>query len=149
MSGLIMNPPSFAGEEFHVTAQAGGTKGGGSADYGVNGVGNIVLMDNRIAMRVIGFESHDAGYVTRTFPANGASGASADVTSVGNQGAIESYGGSFSLLFELSDSLEATARILAQPYRGPGTSGVLRAVSALRAGFLHARSTSEHTRVRT
>jgi len=111
---LITNPPSFAGEEFHVTAQAGGTKGGGSADYGVNGVGNIVLMDNRIAMRVIGFESHDAGYVTRTFPANGASGASADVTSVGNQGAIESYGGSFSLLFELSDSLEATARILAQ-----------------------------------
>ena len=48
--------------------QAGLTSGGGSADGGGNFIGNLVLVPDTLAVRVVLFVNHDAGYLTRTYP---------------------------------------------------------------------------------
>ncbi len=48
--------------------QGGVTSGGGSPDGGAGIVGNYVLSPDVLAVRVVLFGNHDAGYMTRTFP---------------------------------------------------------------------------------
>ena len=72
----------------------------------------MVLSPDFAALRVVLFGNHDAGYLTRTYPTQpngpGASDPDAIVprTSVDNQGADTSYGGSVALLVRPVDSLD-------------------------------------------
>jgi iron complex outermembrane recepter protein len=69
---------------------------------------------------VVLFGNHDAGYLTRTYPSQpGAPGdgdpfASVPRTSVGNQGAETTYGGSAALLWRATDSFDIRLRVLFQ-----------------------------------
>ena len=117
---LITRQPDLKTSGLAYGADAGITSGGGSADGGANLIANMVLSPDVAALRVVLFGNHDAGYLTRTYPTQpngpGASDPDADVprTSVGDQGADTTYGGSAALLVRPVDSLDIRLRVLFQ-----------------------------------
>jgi outer membrane receptor protein involved in Fe transport len=116
---LITKKPNLSENELSFMAQAGGTSGGGSADGGGSLVGNLILIPDTLAVRAVMFANHDAGYLTRTFPDPSSPGATdpfltAPRTSVGNQGAVDTFGGSLSALLKVSDQFEARLRVMFQ-----------------------------------
>jgi iron complex outermembrane recepter protein len=121
---LITRKPDLAADDIGYMMQAGATSGGGSPDGGAGVIGNLVLVPDVFAVRVVMFGNHDAGYLTRTFPTTPQAATTADAyvipfesvprTSVGNQGAQVSYGGSISALFKVSDAFEARLRVMYQ-----------------------------------
>jgi outer membrane receptor protein involved in Fe transport len=117
---LITKRPNLTEDDIGYMVQAGTTSGGGSPDGGAGVIGNIVLSPGLLAVRVVLFGNHDAGYLTRTFPTDPASPATGNPdlivprTSVGNQGADTTYGGSISALLKLSEAFEARLRLMYQ-----------------------------------
>jgi len=105
---------------------AGMTSGGGSADGGGNVIGNMVLVPEKLALRVVLFANHDAGYLTRTYPTNPASPGGSDPflsvprSSSGDQGAISTGGGSAALLLKATDSLDIKLRVIFQDSKDHG-----------------------------
>ena len=116
---LITKKPNLDKDEFSFTTQAGITSGGGSADGGGSIIGNLVAVPDKLAFRTVLFFNHDAGYLTRTFP-DPTSPAVADPnlaaprTSVGNQGAQSTFGGSLAALLRVTENFEATLRVMFQ-----------------------------------
>jgi outer membrane receptor protein involved in Fe transport len=116
---LITKKPNVSKDEFSFTTQAGLTSGGGSADGGGSIIGNLVVVPDTMAVRAVLFYNHDAGYLTRTFP-DPTSPAVADPnlaaprSSVGNQGAVGTFGGSVAALLKWTDSFDATLRVMFQ-----------------------------------
>jgi len=117
---LITKKPNLTEDSIGYMVQAGATSGGGSPDGGAGFIGNIVLSPDLLAVRAVIFGNHDAGYLTRTFPTDPSSpaGGNPDLivprTSVGNQGAQTTYGGSISALLKVSESFEARLRLMYQ-----------------------------------
>jgi iron complex outermembrane receptor protein len=117
---LITRQPNLTESGFGYMAQAGATSGGGSADGGANAIANIVIVPSSLAMRVVLFGNHDAGYLTRTYPTDADSACASDPTascprtSVGDQGANTSYGGSAAVLWRASDALDVKLRVMFQ-----------------------------------
>src|SRR5271154_3707414 len=116
---LITKKPNLGKDEFSFTTQAGLTSGGGSADGGGSIIGNLVAVPDKLAFRTVLFFNHDAGYLTRTFP-DPTSPAVADPnlaasrTSVGNQGAQSTFGGSLAALLRVTENFDATLRVMFQ-----------------------------------
>ena len=121
---LITKRPNLSMDDIGYMAQAGATSGGGSPDGGAGIIGNYVLSPDVLAVRVVMFGNHDAGYLTRTFPTTPQSFTTSESyvapyetvprTSVGNQGAQTTYGGSISALYKVSESFEARLRVMYQ-----------------------------------
>jgi iron complex outermembrane recepter protein len=111
---FVSEKPSFTEDTFKYAATAGGTSYGGSPDYGFNFIAGMPVNDF-LALRVLGFVSHDAGFVTRTFPL-----ADGQTASLDNQGAQLSYGGSISALLHFNDQWEVLVRLLAQQQENHG-----------------------------
>jgi iron complex outermembrane recepter protein len=117
---LITKKPSLTEDSIGYMLQAGATSGGGSPDAGAGLIGNLVLSPDVAAVRVVLFGNHDAGYLTRTFPTDPTSPATGNPdlvvprTSVGNQGAITTFGGSVSTLLKLNESFDARFRVMYQ-----------------------------------
>jgi outer membrane receptor protein involved in Fe transport len=117
---LITKRPNLTADDIGYMVQAGMTSGGGSADGGAGVIGNVVLSPDRVALRVVVFGNHDAGYLTRTFPTDPSSPGTSDPTlsvprtGVGNQGAQTTYGGSVAALFKVNDQFDARLRIMYQ-----------------------------------
>src|ERR1700730_763699 len=116
---LITKKPNLEKNEFSFMTQAGLTSGGGSADGGADIIGNLVLVPDQLGLRTVLFFNRDAGYLTRTFP-DPSSPAVADPnlaaprTSVGNQGAVSTFGGSLAALLRVTDEFDATLRVMFQ-----------------------------------
>ncbi len=123
---LITRQPNLTESGLGYMAQAGITSGGGSADGGANAIANIVIVPSSVALRVVLFGNHDAGYLTRTYPTNpgdpcaGDPSLSCPRTSVGDQGAITSYGGSAALLWRATDNLDVKLRVMFQDQKDYG-----------------------------
>ena len=121
---LVTKKPNLTEDTIGYMLEAGATSGGGSPDGGASVIGNLVLSPDRLALRVVAFGNHDAGYLTRTFPNPPQGGTIGDIvtlpfeavprTSVGNQGADTSYGGSLALLLKVTDNLEGRLRVMYQ-----------------------------------
>ena len=77
---LITKKPDLTTDSAAMTADIGATEHGGSADGGVSGVGNVVLVPDRLALRVVGFYDHEAGYLKRTYVTDPTSEATYDPT---------------------------------------------------------------------
>jgi iron complex outermembrane recepter protein len=123
---LITRQPNLTETDIGYMGDAGATSGGGSADGGANAIGNIVIVPSSLALRVVLFGNHDAGYLTRTYPTDAGSACAADPfdscarTSVGDQGAITSYGGSGALLWHTLDNLDIKLRVMFQEQKDYG-----------------------------
>ncbi len=117
---LITKKPNLTEDSIGYMVEAGATSGGGSPDGGAGVIGNLVLSPDLLAVRVVLFGNHDAGYLTRTFPTDPSSPATGNPqlivprTSVGNQGADTTYGGSVSALLKVSGNFEARLRVMYQ-----------------------------------
>ena len=93
---LITRQPNLTESAVGYMAEAGATSGGGSADGGVSGVANMVLIPSTLALRVVMYGNHDAGYLHRSYPTDKTPTTPAPVTrslscprtSVGDQGAM-------------------------------------------------------------
>ena len=116
---VVTKKPNLDKDEFSFKVDAGVTSGGGSADGGASVIGNFVVVPDTAAIRVVLFGNHDAGYLTRTFPsptspATGDPFLSVPRTSVGNQGAQTTYGGSLAGLLKVTENFQARLRVLFQ-----------------------------------
>lgn len=101
---IVTHAPSPRTSSLELTAAAGATSGGGSPNGDAAVIGNLVAVPDRVAVRVVAFGDHEAGYLTRTFP-DGRDG---------DQGAISVEGGSVSVLARVDDRLDVTFRLMAQ-----------------------------------
>ncbi|MBW4050990.1 MAG: TonB-dependent receptor [Proteobacteria bacterium] len=117
---LVTNQPNLEVFEGHAASDVGATSGGGSPDYGTNAVVNLPVLPRVLAVRMVGFYSHDAGYLTRTYPTNpqspGVTNPFLDVprSSVGDQGATTAYGGSMNTLWRVSSRFDASLLLMTQ-----------------------------------
>jgi len=117
---LITKRPDLNNSGIGYMAEAGVTSGGGSADGGASFIGNAVIVPDFAALRVVLFANHDAGYLTRTYPTapNGAGASDPFVsvprTSVDDQGAITTGGGSAALLVRATDNFDIKLRFMFQ-----------------------------------
>ena len=122
---IITQEPNLRRDELGYTAEIGLTSGGGSADGGASLIENIALVPGRLATRIVLFGSHDAGYLTRTFPAPSSPAASnpflpALRTSIGDQGAKTTYGGSITTRLHITSALGVRLRVMAQDTHDKG-----------------------------
>ena len=122
---IITRKPDLTRNSLAYKAQAGWTAGGGSPDGGIDLIDNLALAPGRLAMRIVLYGNHQAGYLTRTFPAP-TSPATDDPflhvprTRVGNQGAQSTYGGSITTRLRINRALEADLMVMAQDTRDHG-----------------------------
>src|ERR1700744_4757817 len=65
---LVTKQPNLNTNAFSYSADAGVTSGAGSPDGGLNAVGNLVLVPDKLAIHVVAFGDHEGGYLTRTYP---------------------------------------------------------------------------------
>jgi iron complex outermembrane recepter protein len=116
---LITKKPNFNQNGIGYMVEGGATSGGASVDGGGNVVGNIVLSPDKLALRIVAFLDHDAGYLTRTYP-NPNSAATTNPfllvprASTGDQGAQMTYGGSTAAVLKVTDNLDARLRWMFQ-----------------------------------
>ncbi len=92
-----------------------------------DGVVNVPLVSDKLALRAIGFYERDAGFFKRRFPATPGGD---DLTTVNNVARSEVMGGSLAMLWKATDALSITPRIL---YQSNGYNG-----------FPYADATPEH-----
>ena len=116
---IVTVQPSLTQNELSYQADAGATSGGGSPDGGLSGVGNWVVVPDTFAIRVVAFGDHEAGYLTRTYPAAGSPAETdpdLDVprTSVGDQGALSTFGGSITALWQVLANFDIKLRLMHQ-----------------------------------
>lgn len=91
--------------------QGGMTEEAGSPNYGGTAIGNIVLVPDVLAVRMVGFVDHTGGFVTRVAPVSDG----ATVTQAyKNTGEDYQYGGSISLLWKPTDAFSANLKMMLQ-----------------------------------
>lgn len=121
---IATHAPSFTGASLDLDAAVGATSRGGSPDADAEVIGNMVAAPDRVAVRVVAFGDHQAGYLTRTFPGG----------KRGDQGATSVDGGSIAALVKVKDRLDVTLRLMAQrrdDYGFPATFAPLPAFKPL------------------
>jgi len=122
---IITDKPDLSRNALKYKLQAGFTSGGGSADGGFDVIDNLVLAPRRLATRIVLFGNHQAGYLTRTFPAPSSPATDNPFlhvprTSIGDQGAQRTYGGSLTTRLRVNRSLEALLMLMAQDTHDKG-----------------------------
>jgi iron complex outermembrane recepter protein len=80
-------------------------------NYSMDGALNVPLLDNRLAVRAVGFYDSDAGWFQREFPT---SPGSPNDTVVKDVAHTNSYGGAISLAYQPTDTLTITPRVMRQ-----------------------------------
>ena len=108
---LITTPPDPRYNSYQYTANVGGTSHGGSPDYGDEAIANLVLVPDQLALRLVQYDNHEAGYLVRTYPV---APGSTVTDSVGNQGQITTTGYSAALGYKINQDLTASLRFLFQ-----------------------------------
>ncbi len=116
---IITREPNLTRNELAYSGESGFTTGGGSADAGASLIENFALTPGRLALRVVLFAEHDAGYLTRTYPTVAGTGnldpfVHVPRTPVNDQGAKSRYGGSITTRVHLSHALGLRLRLMAQ-----------------------------------
>ncbi|HEX7642139.1 MAG TPA: TonB-dependent receptor [Burkholderiaceae bacterium] len=115
----IGNVPDLNRDSLQTSMAAGVTEHGGAPDASASAVMNLVLAPQRLAMRLAAFTENDAGYLTRTYPADPGNPAS-PLSAVDNQGAERSQGASLALRLQATPQLGLSLKLLAQRSDGYG-----------------------------
>jgi iron complex outermembrane receptor protein len=117
---LITKKPDLNKDGLGYMVEAGGTSGSSGIDSGANVIGNLVVSPGRLALRMVAFANHDAGYIVRTYPTDpkspGTSNPALDVarTRVDDQGRQTTSGGSIAALLKVTDNFDARLRWMLQ-----------------------------------
>src|ERR1700682_5228676 len=119
---IITKEPDLNDLDGSVHAGVSSTAHTNQASYTGDGVVNIPLIQDRVALRLSGFYDEEAGYFKRSFCTNPAAAmaltctplATTGITTVDNVGQINTYGGAASLTVKLNDALTITPRVMLQ-----------------------------------
>lgn len=118
---LITRQPDLS--KFSATVHTGvfDTERTSRPDYTGDGIVNIPLIQNKVALRLTGFYDYEAGYFKRSYCTDPTTAgvscfplSTTGRTMVDNVGATDSYGGSASLTVKLNESLTITPRVMVQ-----------------------------------
>ncbi len=142
---LILNRPDLSRTTLAVAADAGGTTGADGADLGAHAIANLAVIPQQLAIRAVAFADHDAGYLTRTYPAPGSAAAGdpfldAPRARVGNQGADTSYGGSITALWRTGERLDVQLRLLGEQQTYHGFPAAFAPLPAFRPSYASDRA---------
>lgn len=97
-----------------------GTTTGGADSYDISGILNIPLVDDKLAVRIVGYSSHDGGYVDNVFGTS-LSGNYDNAALVGDdQNEYDVDGGRLHVLWNLSDNWSALFSLVAENTSAPG-----------------------------
>ncbi len=108
---LLTNQPDTNNFSGSVHAGISSTQHTDAPNYVADGVVNLPLIQDTLAVRMVGFFDREAGFFKREFPATAGDAQLATVDDVGRSVV---QGGSVSLLLKLNDALSITPRILHQ-----------------------------------
>jgi len=130
MSGamrIITNKPDFDGVSGMAQAMIS-TTDGGDPSYDLNGVLNMPLVDDKFAMRLVGYAAHEGGYVDNVFAQTlsgvpGAHSGRVDNSDVveNNQNTYDILGGRLSTLWQINDKWSADIGAIYQTSESEGT----------------------------
>lgn len=118
---LITRQPELS--KFSATVHTGvfDTERTNRPDYTGDGIVNIPIVQNRVALRLTGFYDYEAGYFSRSYCTDPATAGTSCFplsttgrTTVHNVAASDTYGGSASLTVKPTDSLTITPRVMMQ-----------------------------------
>lgn len=135
---LVTTKPSFDGDEVKYMVQGGATSGGGSPDYGGDMIGNVVAIPDLLAIRGMIFANHDAGFLTRTYPASNGD----ERLSSSNQAEATTYGGSVAALLKVTDKFDVTFRFLDQEQSYYGLPEAFAPLPAFKPVYILNRTTN-------
>ena len=118
---VMTKQPSLTEFESTVHVGVSSTDRADRPNWTGDGIVNIPLMQDRVALRLSGFYDSEAGYFKRSFCTDPATAgitcfplSPSGVTTVKNIGAIDSYGGAATLTFKVNDAVTITPRIMLQ-----------------------------------
>jgi len=119
---IVTEEPNFNGFSGVVHGALAYTARTDQPDYTADGVWNIPVIEDRVALRISGFYDDQAGFFKRSWCTDPAAAmnltctplASTGVSTVKNVGEIQSSGGAASLTVKLNDALTITPRIMQQ-----------------------------------
>jgi outer membrane receptor protein involved in Fe transport len=119
---IITKEPDLENFDATVHAAASSTARTDQPNWTGDGVVNIPLIKDQVALRLSGFYDYQAGFFKRSFCTDPAAAvaltctplATTGITTVDNVGAINTYGGAASLTVKLTDALTITPRIMMQ-----------------------------------
>jgi outer membrane receptor protein involved in Fe transport len=122
---IVTNQPSTSGFYGALDVQ-GNVVDHGSEGYVVEGFVNIPITSD-IAVRLVGFDEHDAGYIdnvpgTRYFPTPGTT-INNNAYVRNNFNPIDTFGGRAAVKFDLNDNWTVTPSVIAQDTRADGVFG--------------------------
>lgn len=115
---LVTQPPTYT-DELSYSASAGYTNRAATPDGRAVATGNISLIDDVVALRIVAAVEHQGGFVTRRYPER-LSGqyelpaSTLEPGSSDNQGAIVTTGGAVTLLVEPTENFSAKLRVMGQ-----------------------------------
>jgi outer membrane receptor protein involved in Fe transport len=124
---IITNKPNFDGFSGQVDGTVATTTGG-DPSYDGSGHLNIPLVEDKLALRIVGFASKDGGYVDNVFGTTisgnpGAYGSPGDNAAFvkDNQNTYDVYGGRIAALWNISDKWSSDISYIAQNSKAKGT----------------------------
>jgi iron complex outermembrane receptor protein len=127
---VITNKPDTSKFEGWVDMQGASTRGG-SGSYDVSAMLNVPLVDDKLAVRVVGFTAEDGGYIDNVLA--GSPGGTFDNADVAGRDVNESTtsGLRAALRWDIVDGTTLTLGALFQDLKGSGTGEIIGEVSEL------------------
>jgi outer membrane receptor protein involved in Fe transport len=132
---VITNKPDPTGFDAYVEGEVSSIDGGGTG-YDVNGMVNIPLVQDRLALRLVGFTSEDAGYIDNVLSVSPMIQAGLEGTapaSFNNAAQVDedvnsktTSGGRAALRWDVTDNLDLTLGALFQDVSSDGHGNVNR-----------------------
>jgi outer membrane receptor protein involved in Fe transport len=111
---LVSKAPHLKLNSFRYMLGAGHTEGGGQPlNSTAEAIGNVVLSEDKAAVRLVAFSDDNAGYLTRSYLSDINNPESARIK-VDNQGAQRESAASLTALTRLTDSFDMSFRVLHQ-----------------------------------
>jgi outer membrane receptor protein involved in Fe transport len=134
---IITRKPDPSGFSAGYSVEANSISGGGFGHV-LEGFVNLPI-NNKAAVRLVGWEKHDAGYVdnilgTRTYPTSGITDSNSDRAEE-DYNTADTYGIRASARFDINDNWTITPQLIAQKMQAYGSAGIDPNVGSADAGY--------------
>jgi outer membrane receptor protein involved in Fe transport len=125
---IITKEPDLNDLDGSVHAGVSSTEHTNQPNYTGDGVVNIPVIQDRIALRLSGFYDEEAGYFKRSYCSNPSAAmalsctplATTGIKTIDNVGEVDTYGGAASLTIKVADAVTVTPRVMLQRARYNG-----------------------------
>ena len=119
---IVTKEPNLTTSDGSVHAGLSYTDRTNQPNWTADGVLNMPIVEDRVALRLSFFSDDEAGYFKRSYCTDPAAAmaltctplSTTGITTVNNVGALDTYGGAAALTFKVTDTLTITPRIMQQ-----------------------------------